>query len=266
MHPFLKKTLSASKAIILFICSLLSSCKTNQNALDPYRHIEDAKVVEILQKSFESSGGLDNWRKLKALHYNKQTTLYLESGEVERSVFQKHHYYFKPSQQISISWVDENNYQQKITFENEKASKYVNGQLDKNANQEVLKMNVLSSIFVVSIPFKILDKGVDLSYMGTDQLEDDTKVEVIQAKYDPSTYKNHSTPDIWWYYFDNQNFKLVGYMVKHAGHYSYVKNLSYIQNGPFAFVKDRESYRVTPQRSILYLRAKYTYENWEAKL
>ena len=72
-----------------------------------------------------------------------------------------------------------------------------------------------TSLFVINVPFKMMDKGVTLSYAGSDILEDGKKVEVIKGIYNPEKHANHTKPDTWWYYFDAKDSRMVAYFIKH---------------------------------------------------
>ena len=117
----------------------------------------------------------------------------------------------------------------------------------------------------MGIPFKLLDKGVVLSYEGIDTLRTGKTVHVVKAAYNPSTHDNHSKPDIWWHYFDENDYRQWGYMVQHADHFSYIENLSFISSNDFFLTETRKSYRVDSLRNILYLRAEYGYSDYVLK-
>jgi hypothetical protein len=257
---------TSSLFVILFAFTCLTNCSSTKKLNNPYQHISDQKVIMTLKKSFKTLGGLENWQNKKTLNYNKQTTLFLESGDVERAVYQTHAYNYHPNKEISISWKAKDGKKHEIIATDDKIVKEIDGQLDQSAKTKALNTSVVTSLFVIGVPFKMLDKGAILSHEGTDVLEDGQKVEVIKAVYNPTLNKNHTTPDIWWYYFSAKDYRLVGYMVKHADHYSYVKNTEYATAAPFLLPAKRESYRVNPKREILYTRAKYSYENWQVGL
>ena len=242
-----------------------SACTTQQKIVDPYAHIGDKKVINTLKKSFATLGGLNNWQHKKELHYEKHTKLYFESGEIENETYQYHDYLYANNPSVNISWKGKNGSQQKITSIDGKVVKYINGKIDKTVKTESLNTSVTTSLFVIGVPFKMLDKGVTLSHEGKDILEDGQEVEVIKAVYNPSEYAHHTKPDIWWYYFDNQDFKMVAYLIKHDGRFSYVRNLSFTKSNGFLVPIKRGSYRVNSERKILFTRADYEYKNWKIK-
>ena len=251
--------------LLLFIAAL-QACQQNEEKTappsGPYAHIQDAQARELLRKGIERAGGLEAWNDIRELHFEKYYVLYDSSGTVENEARQTHDYLFQPEEQVNISWIAYGA-QHQMVYRDEQVIKMVDGEVDTSANPQSLLNNVLSATFVITIPFKLLDKGTELRYLGLDTLEDDQIVEVLQATYNPDEYDHHSTPDVWHHYFDREDYKLVAYMVQHADHYSYVKNLSYTSAGGFIFPKERNSYRVDSARSILYLRAEYEYTDYE---
>lgn len=254
-----------NKYFFLFgLVLFFSACTTTQKVSNPYTHIEDQKVVEILKKSFTTLGGLKNWNNIQELHYDKQSTLLFESGEVENSTFQYHDYFYN-KKEIKISWDATDGSKHEMISKDGNPAKYIDGKLDPNAKTASLKTSLATTLFVINVPFKMMDEGVILSYAGTDVLEDGKKVEVIKAVYDPEKYANHNKPDTWWYYFNAQDFRMEAYLISHDGRYSYIRNTGYDKAGDFIVPSSRESYRVDENRKILFVRATYTYDNWLVK-
>lgn len=252
---------------ILVISSLLWSCQGPNSSThtepttDPFAHIEDQQANKILKEVMQAMGGLDRWRAKTSISFQKGYALLLENGEAESSAIQQHRYSFHPDH-IAISWVKEGQ-DHVLSQKDGLISKTINGQPDTAANPVSLTNTILSSTFVVDIPFKLLDPGAEISYVGLDTLETGTIVDVIQASYNPTQHENHSTPDIWHLYFNKDSHILTAYMVQHADHYSYVRNLSDTLVDGFTLVKERDSYRVDSLRNLLYLRATYAYSDYQ---
>ena len=248
---------------ILWACSPTSEKKTQQEiSIDPLAHITDAEVKGLLEKSMTAMGGLEAWKNISQLSFDKYFALYAEDGSTEMEVDQRHSYQYKPSPLIQIAWGAGDNLQE-IRYDGESMGKTKGGENDTSATPSSLEATVFSSTFVVGLPYNMLDEGAQLSYLGKDTLDTEQAVEVLQAVYSPDTYEHHTTPDIWHLYFDQESYKLVGYRVQHADHYSYVINLSDTIVDGFTFVKERESYRIDSLRNRLYLRAKYAYKEWK---
>lgn len=139
----------------------------------------------------------------------------------------------------------------------------IQGNISPGISEQAKRNTALSSSFVISIPFNLLDPGAQLSHAGFDTLDNGSKVEVLKAIYDPQGNQNHSTPDTWWHFFDANSNKHLAYMVQHADHFSYVENLEFEKAGGILFPKSRDSWRVNKHREKLWLRAKYQYSRYE---
>ncbi len=243
-------------AVFLFL-----SCHTEQSSdQDPYQHIQNVEVQTLLKKAIEAAGGLHNWKNIKKLNFKKDFKLLDSTGTVERSALQLHNYVFDPQEHIKISWRDSLNHS--IVSLNGNVSKIVNGKVDTLANATSLKNTVAAATFVISIPFKLLDGGVQMTYQGLDTLANGKVVHVLKAIYDTELHENHSTPDTWWHYFDQETYRQLGYLVFHVDHFSYVENLSFEEVNGFVLPKERKSYRADSLRNIKYLRAAYVYSDY----
>ena len=247
-----------------FIFLISCTASNEETAKDPFSHIKDEDVKTLLSKAIKAAGGLDAWRNKKELRFKKYFALYDSLGNTENAVDQVHHYTYQPQEDIEINWEKDND-QHQIHYTNGKVIKQVNGTVDENANLTSLTNSVMSATFVLSIPFNFLDPGAEMSHDGKTVLEDGEKVEVLKIQYQPDKYDNLTTADIWWVYFDESNYKLLAYMVQHADHFSYVKNLSFTKVDGFTFPKERKSWRVKPDRSELYLRADYIYSDYQVE-
>ena len=261
--PRMKNWLLALLSIWITACQPAITADQNP-APTKFDHIKDLEAKKLLQKAIVRAGGLTNWENLSDLAFQKYTALYDENGNMEVEMDQHHAYHFAAPPKIDISWQKEDHHYE-LNQNDTGIQQTINGQTDTTVNTQTLKSNILAATFVMSIPFKLLDPGVALQYQGRDTLEDDTIVEVLQAKYTPVSFKNHSTPDTWWHYFSIEDYREIGYMVQHADHFSYVRNLGFEEVNGFLFPTKRESFRVDANRNKLYLRATYRYSNYQSK-
>jgi len=247
---------------LVFCCFFLQHCKVDQGKSDPLSHIEDKEVKRLLTKVFKSSGGWDQWNGRRSLRFKKHFILYDSLGNTENEVLQKHRYAYRPKYDIDISWTKEGALH-RLNYRDQKTVKTIDGEPDITAEPDALLNSVLSATFVMDIPFNLRDPGIAFTYLGRDILENGEEVEVLQAIFDSEEQDNHSTSDVWTYYFEKSTYQLLGYLVQHADHFSYVKNLTSQKLNGFIFPKTRKSWRVTPDREILYLRAAYEYSDFE---
>lgn len=267
----IKKTsfLRSKKYIYLFtfcliIIAFCNSCQSpiEEKKVSPLEKIKDKKVKSLLEKTFKKTGGLENWSSKKSIKFKKYFALFDSLGNTEMSVYQIHEYNYSKGEEINIKWL-KGIKKHLLQSKNGKIKKTIDGKIDSSAKPISLKNTILSSTFVVNIPFNLLDEGIVFEHEGIDTLNDGAVVEVLRADFNPEAHNNHSTKDTWWYYFDKEEHHLVGYMVKHADHMSYVKNLSFTEVDGFTFPVKRKSWRVNKNREILYLRAEYEYSDYK---
>lgn len=256
--------LSTFSRFLLFLLSLflllLSACQPlagEVRDLSMYANIPDKEAASLLQKAMDASGGLATWNSLKMISFEKRFALFSENGEVEQDLNQ---YYIQRNDYAEGS----NNREEKKDLIYQLGSDLIRigGEVNPELSGTALRNTVLSASFVISLPFKLLDEGAELTYAGKDTLDRGQEVEVLQVVYNPETNANHSTPDIWWHYFDAETHTHLAYMVKHADHFSYVENLSQTEAGGIVFPLSRKSWRVDENRNLLWLRAEYEYSNY----
>ncbi len=255
-----------TKSIYLLLLSLLFwTCSESEVQNDALMHVEDSEARKILGKVLDASGGLRHWNNFSSLRYNKYFKLYTETGDIEKDVRQSHKYVYKPKKFIEIT-SDEGDVFKKLIFDDGNIQEKVNNKVNEETDTKTLMNKLHTSLFVIGLPFKLADPGVDLTYEGKDELEDDTKVHVIKALFDPAANVNHTTQDIWWFYFNKKTYLMEGYLVKHKDHYSYVRNEKTQTKGGFNFPVKRSSWRSDAKRNKLYLRATYDYVSFSFDL
>ncbi len=244
----------------LLVCSFSCSTETPETTVDPYANITDTIAREIVRTSIEHAGGIERWQNMESLKYTKQFALLLESGAVEKNFDQVHHYQMNPAI-IDI-----------VSVENGLSlhTRMVDGVYSRTEDdvpleipQETLRKAVNTSTYVIGMPFKLLDPGVLLKYEGETTMQDGRVVDIVSASYNADKNANHSTTDVWKYYFDKEERKIVANWVKTSDHYSLIENLTFVRSGGILFNKDRKSYRVDSLGNRLFLRADYTYDNYE---
>ena len=139
--------------------------------------------------------------------------------------------------------------------------KLENGQLMDQDPTE----SVMSAIYVLGMPFKLLDAGATLEFTQTVTLESGKQADEIKATYNPEAHQNHSTTDVWYYYFDHQDGTFYGAMVHHPPTYAYIQNLDFHEHAGLKFHAHRKSYRSDSLRNIKYLRAEFWYSDYQVE-
>ncbi|MCH6201417.1 hypothetical protein MMU07_17680 [Aquiflexum sp. LQ15W] len=229
---------------ILFVCC--SSCNEN-------------RAVTIIKKSIATHGGADTWNSLESFSLEKETWLFFEDGTLETHSIQNIEFRKQPFFEAYMSWVKDS-ITHKIIFDGAR-TRYWMGE-NEIQNEGFLankKKDVDAAYYVLTKPFDLLQQGKNLKYLGITKLADGSEVETIQVidgdPKDPSV-------DIWWYFFDRESFRIIGYRVKTNDHFSMVYNQDWDNSTGILFPQKRESYRVDSLGNHLYLRAKYDFREY----
>jgi len=252
------------KNIFFLVILLIASSCVTPTAIpqDPLSSVKEVKLKEVLSKALDAMGGIENWTNLKSLKFQKKTEVFDATGAIENITDQTHHYTFQPNNKINISWSEDDS-SHEMVLENNLVKKTINGSIDPTAKLSSLKNSIYASTFVIGIPFNLLDEGAQLSYEGTKVIASGKEVHVVKAEYNPEVFDSHTKADIWWHYFDIQNYQAVGYSVQLHDHTSYIENLTFDQVGGFLFTTSRESWRIDGDGNKLYVRAVYEYSDFE---
>lgn len=222
--------------------------------------IKDPELRDVLTKIIDRAGGIEAYNSLDSLSFVKRTVLYHSVDSLENDYTQQIKFIFKPQLSGSITWSDSIDVY-RINYANNRSTKSVNG-IDSGEKEEGLRQTVMSSYFTLFIPFKLLDPGVKLKYLGKEEFSA-RNVHVIKADFDPSKHDNHSTSDSWWIYFDSETYEMLGYLVYHAPTYALVVNRSKADQSPINFDSKRETYRVDSLKNKQFLRAEFEYTQFK---
>ena len=241
------------------------ACKEENKApQNSYKNIE-AAALDIIHKCIDAHGGLEKWKALTDMSYKKNFVLFDEAGAVERMVTQHHEYDLTTDKQYKIMW-KENQDQDELALIFEK------GQLHKTKNAKkqeadatALNNSLQSSLYVIGLPYKLLDDGPVITYEGLEKAWNGRDAHLIKAVYDPSKSKNLTTADVWWFLIDKENYRMIGNRISHLDHHNMIKNTSWNEVDGMLFYKERESRRIDEDGKDLYLRASYLYENISIK-
>lgn len=245
--------------IITCVCySLLSSCSSSNKESDTNRAKSNSEAIKVVESAIEYAGTMEKWQNIASLEYTKRSKLLLENGETESDVIQHHHYIFGAKRSINISWIVESD-SFLLKYENSAYQKFKNGELIDEG--DAVKSSINSSVYVLGMPFKLLDEGTELNYLGQKEFNGNDSVHVIKATYEPSKYQNHSTQDVWWYHFNNDGAFLSS-MVFHTPTYALIENLSVTNANGLKFPKRRKSYRCDEFGNKVFLRAEFWYSDY----
>lgn len=234
--------------VILMACTRLPFSEINKD------------VRPILDKCIQAHGGIDAWDALKGLSYTKEFSLLYEDGAVEKA-FSQIHSYQMPTKTYTIENTNADG-SEEVTYLKDGTYKHTSNGATTDKSIESIQKSINSSVYVIGIPFKLLDPGATLKYGGIEEIEG-RKAHVISAAYDPAKSANHSTKDVWWYYIDTSTHRVIANKVKTGDHWAWIENLTYDEEAKILFNKHRKSYRIDSLGNKLYLRAEYMYDNYK---
>ena len=243
--------------IFLTRCSKPGSSPANEHTEKEVEEVEYA--TKLVNQSIEAHGGFESWTKLREISYKKTTTLFDSIGEIESKIIQMHKYTLQPSLNGTIEWQAGEDLI-KIIYSDGLGTKYVNDIAELDSGSMVSATNTfMSSFYVLFQPWKLLDGGTKLDYLGIDTLENAGPVHVIMPTYG----ERKEGDDIWWYFVDVDTKRVLANMVDHTGRKSLISNLEYDTTTELVFNYHRKSHFVDDDRKVKYLRAEYFYEDFQ---
>ncbi|MFS4493822.1 DUF6503 family protein [Maribacter sp. 2308TA10-17] len=252
-HSFL------SLGIICIFSCVFTSCKFSKETKNSDAISKEITALEVVENAINAAGTNRNWKKMASLTYTKKSRLLLENGEIESEVTQRHHYELRPQKSIKITWIVQKD-SFLIVHNDSVSQKFKNGSIIDEGGK--VKASVNSAMYVIGMPFKLLDKGTVLSYEGLKSLNTIDTVHTINATYAPKKHQNHSTQDEWWYHFDKNTGAFLSSMVYHEPTYALIENIATTKQDGLTFPERRKSYRCDASGKKLFLRAEFWYEDY----
>ncbi len=220
---------------------------------------KETTALHVVENAIDSAGTLEKWQSIASLEYTKTTRLFLENGQIESETTQRHHYVFRPKKSIKIAWVIQRD--SFLVVHNDSISrKFKNDSLIEQG--ATVKSTVNSAMYVLGMPFKLLDQGTILTYEGLKTISATDTVHTIKATYEPRKHSNHSTKDVWWYHFDKNNGTFLSSMVYHEPTYALIENEFMTKEGGLTFPRRRKSYRCNKFGEKQFLRGEFHYEDY----
>ena len=211
-----------------------------------------SQAEKIVDAAIIAHGGLEHWQSLQEMKFRKKTWLYRSDNSLEKYSDEVHTLRTGATLEGSIKPYDTKNNDYSISF--------ANGKGVKNTNEGAVDGTkaFLASHFVVNQPFKLLDPGLKLTYLGIDTLAGKESVDVIKAEY------GAEDDDTWWFYFDRENSVLLATLIYHAPTYAFVVNENIELIDGILWNTKRTTYRTDSLRNIEYIRAKFEYSEISA--
>lgn len=219
---------------------------------------KELSADEIMSKSIETHGGLDAWKNVKQISFDKETKLFNEDGSVELHTEQFQLFQQSSSLFGKIEW-ENNNDDILIVYEKDKVYKYVNDSIVVNIDElKKARNSFFAAQYVINQPFALLDDNVSLELKGT-EVVNERQAYAITVKYDGDTKDSNQ----WTYYIDTETFEVIANKVVLTDHTSWVENLTYDTSTDFTMNAHRKSYRLNAAGEKTYLRAEYWYRNYD---
>ncbi len=231
---------------VILLLVLLASCNPSP----------EKQAKDLLKKSIQAHEIGNSWENLESIKFSKWTRLLNEAGEIESETLQWNEFRFTPFFEGKITWeVDSVTH---ISYwDGAKMHYSVGGNEIKNPDFLAQKKKDFDAAFyALAQPWKLLDEGPTLRHEGMKTLENGELVEVIAVDYGKDA-------DLWWYYFDRPDNRLVANEVQLKDHRSLIYDLSFQTSGGLLLHGERESFRVNEEGDILFLRAEYRYSDYE---
>lgn len=212
---------------------------------------------QIMQKTVETHGGIENWQNAKQFSFDKETTLFYEDGSTELHTEQFQLFRFQPKLFGKIEWERGDDFIQ-ITYENDSITKTINDSLVTSKKElQSARNSFFAALHVIRQPFDLLNDNVQLT-LKEDIEHNGRSCYVVEVGYDG----DNADADKWSYIIDKESFEVVANKVVLKDHTSWVENLTFDTSTDFKFNAHRKSYRLNEKGEKTYLRAEYFYTNF----
>lgn len=218
--------------------------------------VKDEQLASVL----ENGGGLERWRKIDTLSFVKVTNMYLPDSMVESSSVQRQTFSNYPEYYGEIVYLNDSKKRRIVQRGNEVAY-YENGkEISDSLKLAKAATNIQIAYYVIGLPFKLADQGVNILSTKNDTLYDDRTVWSMHVKHDSNEDQN------WWLYFEHLTKRLKGYLIEHDERFSEIINdRDTIING-FTMPLIRRSIATDQFNQNPYLRADYEYSEYKIKV
>ena len=248
--------------LLYLVCMLIGfgGCQPDKKeASTGLENLPENEGGKIIRKAIEKAGGWENWISKENLSYSKIITHLDSSGGVESTEKQFHIYKLKNGFKGLIGWrIEEDSLQ--IINDGMQAKKYKNGrELTDDKSKDDAWDTSFGSHYVISMPFKLTDAGVNLTYEGIDTLILERPVHSVKVEYAKgagSTGGMH----LWWYLFDVDTYDLVGNYLDHGKGYTINIYEGFQEVDGLRIHKKRNRYISNEKKELVMLKTIYEYE------
>jgi hypothetical protein len=245
------------------------SCQTdtqqdnnNTSTISPMERLPQNEAGEIVRKAIEFVGGWEAWGNKNNFSFYKNITHLDSTGQVERTQKQLHQYQIHPHFKARMSWEDKGK-KYLIINNGKEAKKYEDGKemTDENSKKQAWNSSYGSN-YVISMPFKLTDPGVILTYEGIDSTTLKKRVHALKVEYKKGAGSSGGM-HIWWYYFDEKNYDLVANFLDYGNGYSLTTYETFTKVDGMRIHEKRFSHISKSKNEIVQLRTIYENEKME---
>ena len=249
-------------SLIIFAC-FLASCQSNEKLeSNPLDRLPDNQAGEVVKKAIDFAGGWDNWERRNNFSFYKKITQVDSLGAVVKSIKQLHRYNLGNQFQARMTWsIDSVDYV--IINDGDVAKKYKGEtELTDDKSKKEAWNSSYGSHYVISMPYKLTDPGVTLTYEGVDNSLFDKAVHSVKVEYAKDAGSSGGM-HTWWYYFDKENYDLVANFLDYGNGHSLTTYEVFEDVDGMRFHNRRFSYQSNENKEKVVL--KTIYENEEMK-
>lgn len=227
---------------------LVAGCLLLLGCADPF-----GSGNQQAQDSILAHGGLEAFTSINSIRVIKTIRLFEEAGTLESETTQFQVLRTAAGAGSSVGWkskfglvrVTDHGGELQYTLND---SLHIGPQWD-----EKVRSTIDGAKFVLFQPFKLAKDDIELQEVGERQLAGFGTVKIYQLHFP------EPTQDTWYFYFDQQQ-RLVANEVVHNGRRSLIENLEFQEHQGLLLHKHRKSYYVDSLHQQRVLRAEYFYD------
>ena len=261
MKPALLK-LGFFTLILIGLINCQNQETTTSIEVNPMSHLPDNQAGEVVKKAIDYVGGWDKWAAKTNFSFYKNIMQFDSTGQKIRTTRQLHQYRFKPSFGARMSW--EKDGKKYIIINNgQQAWKYEDGkELTDDKSKNEAWNSSFGSNYVISMPFKLIDPGVILTYDGVDTIEENKIVHALKVEYEKGAGSSGGY-HTWWYYFDKNTYDLVANYLDYGTGHSYTNYQTFKNIGGIRLHDLRNSHAANAEKEVGRLKTVYANEEMQ---
>lgn len=202
-----------------------------------YDQLPDGPAGDLVRKAIAQAGGWETWTSKQALRYVRTVINYDSTGNATDTIKELHQYNLFPSFRARISW-ESKGQKHLILCNSRQAWKLVDGKVKNDLKSRNSAWNLsFGSHYLIAIPFKLTDKGANLTFEGDTTLEG-RRVLGVKVTYDEGAGTS-ALFHTWRFYFDAATHEYVASLLRHDKGYGYNRYYNYTEVEGIRFYQDR---------------------------